>query len=290
MKRSISLSVIATGVLVCGTLSTINTGSAQAASMYRNVDVDVTIDFDEQVGVGSNPLTGGQKLDKLWADYGLEMDSSKKELWLYDSNCKPTANGVSKNGFTNLCTGGDQDLATGKGKYKKDNKWIKYKTPEQGKVLIIQENNGSPDDLAGGGIISFDFTDQKGVLFDHIGLLDFDDPGLPEFSFTFLDGTTQTLQFDKKADNNDPNVTLLSQKWNGKALTRDNSLRDYKFDFSQRVKKLDISLPGSGAVSYLKYQRKEKRKIPEPTSALGLLFGTIGTASMLKRKRKTAIL
>ena len=287
MKRSKSLSLIATGVLVCGTLSTINTGSAQAASMYRNFDV--TIDFDEQVGVSSNPLTGGQKLDKLWSNYGLEMDSSKKELWLYDSNCKPTANGVSKNGFTNLCTGGDQDLATGKGKYKKGNKWIKYKTPEQGKVLIIQENNDSPDDLAGGGIISFDFTDQKGVLFDHIGLLDFDDPGVPQFSFTFLDGTKETLQFDKKADKNDPNVTLLSKKWNDKPLTGDNSLRDYKFDFSKRVKKLDISLPGSGAVSYLKYQRKEKRKIPEPTSALGLLFGTIGTASVLKGKKEKTL-
>lgn len=288
MKRSKSLSVIATGILACGTLSTINIDSARAASMYQNVDV--TIDFDEQVGVGSNPLTGGPKLDKLWAGYGLEMDSSKKELWLYDSNCKPTAGGVSKNGFTNVCTGGDEDLATGKGKYKKNGKWIKYKTPEQGKVLIIQENNGSPDDLAGGGIISFDFTDKKGVLFDHIGLLDFDDPGVPEFSFTFLDGTTETLQFDTEADNNDPNVTLLSKKWNNKSLTGDNSLRDYKFDFSKRVQKLDISLPGSGAISYLKYQREEKRKIPESTSAFGLLFGTIGTASVLKRKRKTAIL
>ena len=289
MKVTKSLSVIA-GVLVCGTLSIINMGSAQAASMYRNVDVDVTIDFDEQVGVGSNPLTGGPKLDKLWANYGLEMDSSKKELWLYDSNCKPTSRGVSKNGFTNACTGGDEDLATGKGKYKKGNKWIKYKTPEQGKVLIIQENNGAPDDLAGGGTISFDFTDQQGVLFEHIGLLDFDDPGLPEFSFTFLDGTTQTLQFGKQADSKDPNVTLLSKTWNDKPLKKDNSLRDYKFDFSKRVKTLDISLPGSGAISYLKYQRKEKRKVPEPTSALGLLFGTVGTASVLKHKRKTAIL
>lgn len=288
MKISKSLSMIATGVLFCGTLSITDIGSARAASMYRNVDV--TIDFDEQVGVGSNPLNGGPKLDKLWSKYGLEMDSSKKELWLYDSNCKPTASGVSKNGFTNVCTGGDEDLATGKGKYKdKNNKWIKYDTPEQGKVLIIQENNEAPDDLAGGGIISFDFTDNQGVFFDHIGLLDFDDPGVPEFSFTFLDGTTETLQFDKKADNNDPNVTLLSKKWNGRDLKGDNSLRDYKFDFSQRVKKLDITLPGSGAVSYLKYQRKEKRKIPEPTSALGLLFATIGTATALKRKKEEVL-
>lgn len=290
MKITKSLSVIATGVLIGGTLSTMSMGSAQAGTLYRKVNVNQTINFDEQVGVGSNPLTGGPKLDKLWADYGLEMDSSKKELWLYDSNCKPTSRGVSKNGFTNACTGGDEDLATGKGKYKEGNKWIKYKTPEQGKVLIIQENNGAPDDLAGGGTISFDFTDRQGVLFDHIGLLDFDDPGLPKFSFTFLDGTTETLQFSKQADTNDPNVTLLSKTWNNKPLTKDNSLRDYKFDFSQRVKKLDISLPGSGAISYLKYQRELKRKIPEPTSTLGVLFGTVGTASVLKRKRKRAIL
>ena len=151
---------------------------------YITVHQDVLIDFDENVGVGKNPLKGGPKLDNLWSSYGLKMDSDVKELWLYESNCKP-GNGTSENGFTNKCTGGDPDLATGKGEYDD----ITYDSPEQGKVLIIQENKGKPDDYANRsnpGTISFKFTDKLGVDFNNIGLLDFDDPGQPFFNFTFL--------------------------------------------------------------------------------------------------------
>ncbi len=285
------LSIAFAGALISA-ISCLGNSSAQAASMkheYITVDKDVIVDFDENVGVGSNPLKGGPKLDKLWADYGLEMYSNTKELWLYDSSCKPQAKnkpvGESVNGFTNICTGDDSDLATGKGKYKVgNNKWIEYDSPEQEKVLIIQENQGAPDDQAGGGTISFKFTDEKGVDFNNIGLLDFDDPGKPIFNFTFLDGTTQEFQFGLDADENDPMVTLLSKDWNKNPLKGNNSLRNYEFDFSQNIKQLDIELPGSGAVTYLDYQRKIKRKIPEPTSILGLFFGSVVVASV-KRKR-----
>ncbi len=283
------LSILSAGTLIAA-LGSFGNNSAQAASMkneYVEVQKDVVVDFDENVGVGKNPLKrGGTKLDTLWANYGLEMDSSRKELWLYDSNCK-AKNGISENGFTNQCTGGDEDLATGKGKYKdKDGNWIKYDSPEQGKVLIIQENNGAPDDQAGGGVISFNFTDEKGVDFNNIGLLDFDDPGVPTFNFTFLDNTTQQFKFGEDADENDPMVTLLSKDWDGNALKGNNSLRKYKFDFSQNIKQLDITLPGSGAVTYLDYERTIKRKVPEPTSILGLLFGSVAVAS-IKRKRSS---
>ncbi len=290
LKKS---SIIFAGTLIT-CLSSLGINSAEAASMkdeYITVHKDVIVDFDENVGVGKNPLKRGPKLDQLWSDYGLEMDSSVKELWLYDSNCRPKAKGkpkgLSKNGFTNICTGDDPDLATGKGKYKdKHGKWIKYDSPEQGKVLIIQENKKAPDDKAGGGTISFKFTDEKGVDFNNIGLLDFDDPGKPIFNFTFFDDTTQQFQFGLDADKNDPRVTLLSKDWKGNALKGDNSLRNYEFDFSKNVKQLDISLPGSGAVTYLDYQRKLRRKVPEPTSILGLFFGSVVIASV-KRKRSS---
>ncbi|MBV6627941.1 MAG: PEP-CTERM sorting domain-containing protein [Rivularia sp. (in: Bacteria)] len=286
------LSILSTGTLIAaiGTFG----NSAHAASMkhdYIEVQKNVVVDFDEKVGVDSNPLTGGPKLNNLWADYGLKMNSSRKELWLYDSNCKPQAKGkaegVSKNGFTDICTGDDPDLATGKGKYKdKNNKWIKYDSPEQSKVLIIQENNGDPDDQAGGGVISFHFNDALGVDFNNIGLLDFDDPGKPIFNFTFVDNTTQKFKFGRNADKNNSMVTLLSKKWNGKPLKRDNSLRNYEFDFSKNIKQLDITLPGSGAVTYLDYERTIKRKVPEPTSILSLIFGTVAVVQ-IKRKRSS---
>lgn len=289
-------------ILSIGTLVTFMGGfgnnSAKAVSLkneYTTVKRDVVIDFDENVGVGKNPLKKrGQKLDKLWANYGLEMDSSVKELWLYNSSCRPKAKGKAKglstNGFTNICTGDDPDLATGKGSYKaKDGTLIKYDSPEQGNVLIIQENKGKPDDYANRknpGTISFNFTDEMGVDFNNIGLLDFDDPGQPIFDVTFIDNTTQQFKFGLDADENDPMVTLLSQDWNGNALKGDNSLRQYDFDFSQNIKQLDITLPGSGAVTYLDYERTIKRKVPEPTSILSLVLGTAAVAT-IKRKRSS---
>ena len=289
------LSIVSTLALVA-VLSIFGNNSARAASMkdeYITVHKNVLIDFDENVGVGDNPLTGGPKLDNLWSSYGLKLDSSFKndigegtsELWLFDSNCKP-GGGTSKNGFTNKCTGGDPDLATGKGKYGD----IKYDSPTQGKVLIIQENDGKPDDYAdrsNPGTISFKFTDKKGVDFNNIGLLDFDDPGQPLFKFTFFDGSTEEFQFGEDADEKDPMVTLLSKDWKGKPLKGNNSLRQYNFDFSQNVKQLDIQLPGSGAVTYLDYQRKLKRRVPEPGSILGLVAVSGFVASSLKRKRSS---
>jgi len=290
------LSILSIGTLIA-LLGTLGNNSAQAVSLknqYTTVKQDVLIDFDENVGVGKNPLKGGPKLDTLWADYGLEMDSSVKELWLYDSSCRPKAQGkakgVSKNGFTNICTGDDPDLATGKGKYKaKNGNWIKYDSPEQGNVLIIQENKGKADDYAdrqNPGTISFNFTDEMGVDFNNIGLLDFDDPGQPIFNFTFMDNTTQQFKFGEDADENDSMVTLLSKDWKGNALKGDNSLREYEFEFSQNVKELDITLPGSGAVTYVDYKRTIKRKVPEPTSILSLLFGSVVVTS-IKRKRSS---
>ncbi|MGB3654438.1 MAG: PEP-CTERM sorting domain-containing protein [Rivularia sp. (in: cyanobacteria)] len=293
------------------TVITVAANPAQAGTL-------TTINFDENVGVGSNPFKtegGGPKLDNLWSDYGLKMDSSVKELWLYDSDCE---------GKT--CTGDDPDLATGKG----ENKNGKYKSPEQGKLLIIQENNtNEADDYAPKnetekpGTITFDFTDDTGVLFDSIGLLDFDDPGDPIFSAVFADGTTtgdftynsnffkerggQDRKVKTKADNifevknNKKDKTyisqmkLLSTNWEeSEYVEGNNSLREYDFDFNgKKVTQFNLTLPGSGAITGLNYYREAqkpvKRKVPEPTSILGLVaMGTV-VASSLKRKRNSNI-
>lgn len=279
------LSIVSAGTLIA-TFGIFGNNSVQAANMkdeYITVHKDVVIDFDENVGVSlkakDNPLNGGQKLDNLWANYGLQMDSDVNELWLFNSNCKPR-NGSSQNGFTNRCTGNDPDLATGQG----TNGNVEYNTEQQGRVLIIQENDGKPDDYANRqnpGTISFLFTDDEGVDFNNIGLLDFDDPGEAIFKFTFLDGDTQEFTFES---DDDENVTLLSQDGEGNPLTGDNSLRRYDFNFSENISRLDLTLAGSGAVSYLDYQRKLRKKVPESGSILGLVFGTVAVAT-IKRKR-----
>ncbi|MEM9925477.1 MAG: PEP-CTERM sorting domain-containing protein [Cyanobacteria bacterium P01_D01_bin.50] len=315
------------------TAITVAANPAQAARL-------TTIDFDENVGVGDNPLYGGTKLDKLWSNYGFNLDSSlkkggKSELWLFDSNCEG-----------NTCSGDDPDLATGKGK----NGNLKYKSPEQGKVLIIQEDNGKNDleaddyaNRSNRGTITFDFTDTDkksgekiGVLFNSISLLDFDDPGDPIFFAKFADGTDTSdkhndgndgFTYDGKwfqeidANNNDganrrdkkldnyfeiidgnenetyiSEMKLLSTKWNGKQyVTKDNSLREYKFDFGdKRVTEFSITLPGSGAVTGFNYVRRPEaelkfaKRVPEPTSILGLVAVSGLVASSLKRKRQSS--
>jgi hypothetical protein len=272
--------LIAAALAIGSTISALSINSEQAGA----INLVTTIDFDENVGVGSNPRTGGPKLDNLWANYGLTMDSSTKELWLYNSSCKPN-NGESTDNFSTICTGDDPDLATGKGRYKKGGKWYEYDSPVQNNVLIIQENNqNSPDDNTRGGKITFNFTDEDGVFFKNIGMLDFDESSDPKFKFTFLDNTFQEFTFGKDADENDSRVTLLSQTWDGKPLKKDNSLRDYQFNLDN-VKKLEVTLPGSGAVTYLNYERNsERRRVPESTPVLGLVIGAFGIGSFFKRK------
>ena len=83
----------------------------------------------------------------------------------------------------------------------------------------------------------------------------------------------------------------MSQTWDGNALKKDNSLRKYDFNL-ENVKKLEITLPGSGAVTHLNYTRNytqniqstQRRRVPEPTSAVGLLIGAFTMAFSIKRK------
>lgn len=295
------------------TAFTVAANPAQAASL-------TTINFDEvEVGLtkDDNPNKYKEKsIDKLWSSYGLEMSSmqrnnyqkeSNKKLWLYDSS---------------VAGGEDDDLLTGKGEYVHNGKTIKYDTEAQNNVLIIQENNwGGPDDNVG-GMMKFDFTDtndageEVGVLFDSIGLLDFDEKKLPQFMVKFV-GQDELIKFkfnekDKKivkqaGEGNSEVLTLANHKYvtqmtrqratetkkNKTKATDDNSLREYNFDFGgQRVSEFYVNLSGSGAITGLNYYRentkKFARKVPEPTSILGLAAISGLAAASLKRKRKSS--
>lgn len=313
------------------TVATVVANPAQAADEYVDVqkwvteDKEVTIDFDEKVfennngdkvkvrlGNNSNPFKNAKnEIEKLWEnDYGLEMSSTRKDgkeskLWLYQTNCKPGENCTNNN---------DPDLATGKGEYIDKGKTIKYDTDKQGRVLIIQENKtGRPDDNVG-GTMTFNFTDEVGVLFNSIGLLDLDEHKLPQFQVKFFgdDDLTNWFKFDERNQNvsttskgNTETLTLGNSNYitemtrqrgtaNGKA-TDENSLREYKFDFGdKRVEEFHVKLSGSGAVTGFNYARQEKnlkwvkKKVPEPTSILGLVAVSGLVASSLKRKRQSS--
>lgn len=230
-------------------------------------------------------------------------NSHNNALVLFNSNCDPKYGNYSSiynnyNGqFSNNCTGGDRDLATGS----------YFGSDPQGNVLILHEDNKdvprtNPDDTYKGGNFVFDFNDENGVLFEEISLLDFDDAGKPSFTFELVDGTLLTYDFPATADGvvfdnlytgaNQPIVTLETPNFSG-----NNSLRTYKFNKDtigydlEQVKKLEVSIPSSGAVTYFKYKRDYELEeppieIPEPTSALSLLtLGSLGLVGMSKKKK-----
>ncbi|MEO0534538.1 MAG: PEP-CTERM sorting domain-containing protein [Cyanobacteria bacterium P01_A01_bin.123] len=253
----------------------------------------IRIDFDE----AELPGYGVDITDQLQAEYGLTLSASNKnnrnsskDLWLYNSSCDPSGG----------CVGGDPDLATGTGSYNHNGWKIRYNTPDQGNVLIVQENNHTPDDDAGGGWINFDFD--QAIDFRNIALLDLDDGEDPKFEFTFANGATHEWTFS----DNDDEVSFVrdneNKNWSSKETkdgettrkNENNSLREYDFsglsddehDFTQ-VTGFGVRLPSSGAVAYLEYFREVEEpnvKVPEPASLLGLAaVGMFGYR--LKRKR-----
>ncbi|NEO73300.1 PEP-CTERM sorting domain-containing protein [Moorena sp. SIO3H5] len=206
-------------------------------------------------------LKAGTKtnIGKQWEKWGVKITSntgSNHPLRLFNSNCGPD--------FGITCSGGDDDLATG----------ASFGTKPQGNVLIINETkNEEPDDWAGGGIISFVFD--QAVSVDYVKLLDIDESPKNKNGYVkaFLEDGTKVKKSLK--------------------LGTDNSLSTYDFsDLPEySVTKLDIKLPGSGAVSGIKFRDfpdppKSSKKVPEPTSILGLLMlGAMGAGSVFKRHK-----
>jgi hypothetical protein len=264
--KNISMSLFASTLMGLGLFSI---APAQAGDLTR-------LGFDEYNNVGY----GDAITDQWQDDYGVNFSTNTNELWLFQSTCgkgDPNRPECTSNGNNHI----DYDLATGI-----DNNGMGEGAIAQDNVLIIQESlsqGAVPDDKAGGGKITFDFLDQGGVFFDKIALLDFDDPGQPEFQFSFADGSVSSwLGFAQDADDNDPNVTLLTPSYTG-----DNSMREYNFNLAN-VTQLDIKLPGSGAVAYFDYQRpigEAPAAVPEPASLLGLLAASVlGAKSLVKGK------
>ncbi|NJL01691.1 MAG: PEP-CTERM sorting domain-containing protein [Spirulinaceae cyanobacterium SM2_1_0] len=279
MTKAVSKLVQRSALLTGGALIT------TAALLVAEPAAAIRIDFDE-----SNVVTGpGEIITDQWAaDYGLTVSATDKggknsrNLLLFNSSCDPVANDGSTDDLT-LCTGGDRDLATGVGSYRNNNWDIDYDTPDQGNVLIIQEGGDllNPDDHAGGGWINFDFA--EALTFQSIGFLDLDDAGLPDFLFTFADGSTQLF---KDMEDSDPEVTIVGQssqtRGSNTIYNAENSLREYSF-YLDNVVKASVKLPSSGAIAYLDVDYNQV-EVPEPMAMAGL--GVIAGSLLAARRRR----
>ena len=251
-------------------LTTVLGQKAQAATF--NLDFETTLDgrtlnarrIDGPGQFGYSTTAGN--VNEIWEDAGITITTSgtSAPLGLFQSNCLPRR-GVSNDGFTTRCNRsnslGDPDLATGNGSYGD----ITYDTAPQGNVLIFEENPGNrtPDDIASGGTIRFDFDRRvlSSVKIDEIGLID-DVRG--SIFVKYLDGTTDFRQ----------NISVSEEN----ALTFF-SPTDGQVDY------FTVSFNGSGALSGVVFS--EFKQVPEPMTILGTL--TAGVFGFIaKRKRASS--
>ena len=287
-------------------LGTICTEAAQAVTLdfndyfidangdtFYDAGIDYTGSLTEgnlQVDIGNNleVLNGNaiynrhQSLNTIdpFSAHGLTISGRRngsltaRHLTLFDSNC------------TDGCSGNDTDLETGSD----------FGTVAQGNVLIFQDNKkidntyhnlAVPDDEGDRKPkdFVFDFSDANGVKFDGIGLLDFDDGDLNQvwFSFAFAGGGSAFINAQQL---DDAGGMLLT------GPSGNNSLREFSFNNDylglntsdiaagnsiDNVTKLEVTIPGSGAITYLEYKRENElsggqpAEIPEPSIAIGLL-------------------
>jgi hypothetical protein len=273
------------------------------------------INFDE--GLTGTAGDGTLITNQYKENYGVTFNSKNNRstdygLVLYDANCvgKSGWRGVSEDGFTDVCSGGDRDLATGKGKYYQNSRWYDYDTEAQGNVLILQENSDyfDPDDDAKGGEISLNFNTQvdnnnlffeNGVTFEKFGFVDLDEAIIRNkklsFTFEYADTTRNPFIIDDTNYTSYIEETLLSVDWDGNALEGDNSLREYSFKNDDGkfdgVKDVKVEYNNvSGAVAYFEYVESQPVEevpvdIPEPGMTMALAAFVLGGA---KFRRKNA--
>ncbi|NEN92484.1 MAG: PEP-CTERM sorting domain-containing protein [Okeania sp. SIO3H1] len=292
----------------------------------------ITLDFDQDSN--GNALEAGTIVNgKQSYDSGINPWSGveirrigieSKGITLFNSNCKPNHNKYSGySGYTNNCTGGDKDLATGGS----------LNTQARGNVLIAQDSgrqtrtNGKfsdPGDQGNGSTIKFTFDEE--VALGNIEFLDFDKTDANKIKLTARDTDDEIIaeytfsrQNGKVIDNvtgevfeNSVRDTDVDEAFTGEMLTGvpyveyflanngiahepfENSVWDFYFgEELGQVKSLEVNFNGiSGAISELNYEKmysdflsEPKVRVPEPGSIAALAF--IGGGMFLSRRRQS---
>lgn len=199
------------------------------------------IDFSE-FAVGQKVTGETTKAATLSVSGQGNTGGSSRDLMIFDTFCGGGSATASD------CSGGDDDLFFPSSEF------------NFGNALIISEDNDSadPDDSRHGGTISFNFN--RLVRLEQFGLLDIDESNNVQIT-TFADtaGTQQIQQFSVQGagDNETQTVTGFN-----------NTL----------VQRLDVYLPGSGAVDNIAYE-----PVPEPLTILGSATA-LGMGGLLKRQ------
>ncbi|MEQ9371089.1 PEP-CTERM sorting domain-containing protein [Coleofasciculus sp. F4-SAH-05] len=197
------------------------------------------IDFSE-FEVGQNLTGETTKAATLSVSGQGNTGGNPRELMIFDTFCD--------GGPASNCSGEDDDLF--------------FPSPDFnfGNALIISEDNNSadPDDSRFGGTITFNFN--RLVRLEQFGLLDIDESNNVTIT-TYADaaGTQQVQQFSVQGAGN--NETQSVTGFN-------NTL----------VQRLDVFLPGSGAVDNIAYE-----PVPEPLTILGSATA-LGIGGLLKRQ------
>ena len=268
-----------------------------------------TVNFDE--GFAGTPGDGTKITDQYYNDLGITFGTNRSNgLFLYDSECvgpNGTAgpNATSSNVFTNACTWGDQDLATGRGQYHNGN--YNYDTEAQGNVLIIQEDSSNtPDDHADGGLINIDFATsdtggnqfyENGITLENLLFVDLDEAVLSnkklKFSFEYVDGSRNPFEINNDNYSYYITETWLSKDWDGNELRGNNSLAQHFFNNEggefDGIKKVTVNYNGiSGAIGGFEYSATpgdDIADVPEPASAAALGLLAVGMFGFKKKSQ-----
>ncbi|MEB3342090.1 PEP-CTERM sorting domain-containing protein [Okeania sp.] len=311
-----------------------NVTFAEAAS-FTKLDFDTdyhgnTLEAGTIVNGGQFNNSDGDRGTNPWFHQGKGVkvrrrgSNSDKGLTLFNSSCEPNANNYSGyNGFTNDCTGGDTDLATGGN----------LNTRARGNVLIAQDSGrqgitdgkfSDPGDQGNGSKIEFIFD--EGVALGNIEFLDFDKTDankiklkakgenntiLADYTFSRSTGeVTDNLTgqvFSNAVNKINEDVAFTGEELTGNAYVTyflanqdvvphkyENSVWDFYFNKElEGVRKLEVDFNGiSGAISELSYAKlyedfthKPTERVPEPGSIAALAF--IGGGMFLSRRRQS---
>ncbi|AFZ00113.1 hypothetical protein [Calothrix sp. PCC 6303] len=309
-KKNQFLSVLFKASLIAATVSILSPSTASASGFYT-VKKEYNLDFEKKAnGEKITNSTAGNSLGigNQWQDWGVKISANSKDkpnssepLVLFKSNSTSFTGG--DNDLRTGTTWGTEEQ--GNVLIIQEDGW---QTNASGKITGVK-NADDPDDEANGGWITFDFFNAP-VNLTGFSLLDMDDDQDSRGKFleifawdksgnefkvdalSLIKGHKEThlkrnngtykpnSQGEGKSYTNTNAVVTNGQPQNQKSVTitqessarGDNSLYSFSTEGFDDIVKLQYRYPGSGAIASVKWNKEEKRKVPEPGGALGFII------------------